>query len=94
MEKTEYHSLLILANLILYKGCEIPPNSKVEKTPKKLFALIRLAHKFAGVDYVGVESSCFCFPREFCSPGKLVSFDPTNVTYYQLCNYDSYEMLP
>ena len=27
----------------------IPPNSKLEKTAKKLFALRRLAHKFAAV---------------------------------------------
>ena len=62
----------------------IPPNSKVEKTAKKSFAICRLAHKFTAFrgacpDHVRVKSSCCCFPSElvsFIRPRELVSFDP------------------
>ena len=56
----------------------IPPNLKLEKTAKKVFALRRLANKFgAQPDHVQVESSSCCFPRElvsFVCPRELVSF--------------------
>ena len=66
---------------------EEPPNSKLEKIVKKLFALLRLAHKlsrFQGAwsDHVWVESSFCCFPWElvsFVCRREVASFDPRHV---------------
>ena len=60
----------------------IPPNSKLEKTAKKLFALHRLAHKFAAVSRSACCCSCCCFPWElvsFVCPRELASIDPQHM---------------
>ena len=66
----------------------IPPNSKLEKTAKKSFALPWMVHKFAAVSRSTTwsrESRKFVslFPWEFVSfvrPRELLSFDPWHVT--------------
>ena len=56
----------------------IPPNSKLEKTAKKSFALRRLAYKFAAVLR---STTCSRASRKFMLlfPMELVSFDPRHV---------------
>ena len=46
-DEGKLNSLFPLGSVI--KSFVIPPNSKLEKTAKKSFALRRLAHKFAAV---------------------------------------------
>ena len=62
-----------------------PPNSKVEKTAKKSFALHRLAHIFAAVSRSTCCCSCCCFPWElvsFVCPRELASIDPQHMTRF------------
>lgn len=62
--------------------------SKMEKSVKKFFAWLQLAHKFAVAsgacpDHIQVRSSSCCFCRElvsFVCPKELVSFDPQYMT--------------